>query len=359
MAALSRRALIGGVAGLVRAELARVETQLTRLRDPATEFEILRYSDPANSGLLAGSHLRSVARNNSSLVFCSDRTGVFQLWRLELKTGVSRQLTEFGGGVAPHSFALTRDERAVCCLHGNAIELVQIARGGVRTQYRAPSEWQIVEAAPFDAPASFAAIEQRGQRFRVRFVRAAAADTLFEAGEPMAGPRPRPRRTELLVRRGGRLSLLRQDRRTLHDLATRGRAGQAVWSADGTSVIYLSFPEEKGRLNELREHFPDSGEDKLIAPTSQFVTFARNGDASVFAGISGNKASPHVLLLLRTTRREMTLSEHKASSPQDVSILFTHDSQRVFYHSDRQGKPAIYAVPAERLVEKTEEDSKP
>jgi oligogalacturonide lyase len=85
------------------------------------------------------------------------------------------------------------------------------------------------------------------------------------------------------------------------------------------------------------------------------VTFARNGDASVFAGVSGSKASPYVLLLLRTTRREMTLSEHKTSAPAEVSIFFTPDSQRVFYHSDRQGKPAIYAVPAERLVERIED----
>jgi oligogalacturonide lyase len=356
MRIFSRRALIGGVAGLLRAELPRAETQLRRFRDPATEFEILRYSDPAASSLLAQPHLRSMWRNNNSLLFCSDRTGKFQLWRLELKTGVARQVTDFADGVAPHSFALTRDERSASCVHGNAIELAPLGRGRVRTVYRAPGDWQIVECAPFESSMFFAVIEQRADRYRVRYVRASTADTLFEAGEAMTALRPRPRRADVLVRRGGRLSLLRQDSRGVHDVATRGRAGQALWSADGSSVIYLSFPEEKGKLNELREHFPESSEDKLIAPTSQFGTFARNGDASVFVGISTNKASPHVLLLLRTTRREMTLSEHRSSAPAEVSVLFTPDSQRVFYHSDRQGKPAIYAVPAEWLLEKTDDD---
>ncbi len=108
------------------------------------------------------------------------------------------------------------------------------------------------------------------------------------------------------------------------------------------------------KLNSLRENTPDTGADALIAPTSQFVHFGRNGDASVFVGASGSKASPHVLLLLRMTRREFTLAEHRASDPAMVAPIFSPMSQRVFFASDRHGKPAIYSMSVEKLVEETE-----
>jgi oligogalacturonide lyase len=104
----------------------------------------------------------------------------------------------------------------------------------------------------------------------------------------------------------------------------------------------------------LREHIPDTGEDKLIANTTQFVTFDRNADASVFVGASGSKASPYVLLLVRSGRREMTLAEHKASTPQSVVVAFSSNSQRLFYNTDREGRPAIYSIPLEKFVEDTD-----
>jgi oligogalacturonide lyase len=71
-------------------------------------------------------------------------------------------------------------------------------------------------------------------------------------------------------------------------------------------------------------------------------------------GASRNAASPTILILLRGTRRELTLCEHKASHPETVAPVFAPDSQRIYFQSDRDGKPAIYCVHVEKLVEKTE-----
>jgi oligogalacturonide lyase len=70
-------------------------------------------------------------------------------------------------------------------------------------------------------------------------------------------------------------------------------------------------------------------------------------------GASRNKASPAVLIMLRITRRELTLCEHRASHPERVSPLFAPDAQRIYFESDRHGKSAIYALHVERLVERT------
>ena len=131
----------------------------------------------------------------------------------------------------------------------------------------------------------------------------------------------------------------------------------ANWAADGKTVLYLNLPEDRTQLNALREFTPDGNTDKLIGKTSQFVHFGANRDASVFVGASRNAASPAVLLLLRVTHSERTLCEHKASRSETVAPVFSPDSQRVYFQSDRHGKPAIYCMHVEKLVEKTDSDT--
>jgi oligogalacturonide lyase len=118
-------------------------------------------------------------------------------------------------------------------------------------------------------------------------------------------------------------------------------------------VLYLNYPEVQTQLRAIRELTPDTNTDKLVARTSQFAAFGCNRDTSVFVGSSANAASPTVLILLRIARRELTLCEHKASQPESTSPMFSPDSQRIYFQSDRDGKPAIYCVHVDKLVEKT------
>ena len=69
-------------------------------------------------------------------------------------------------------------------------------------------------------------------------------------------------------------------------------------------------------------------------------------------GASRNAASPTILIMLRSVRRELTLCEHRASHPDQVSPMFSPDAQRIYLQSDRHGKPAIYSLHVERLVER-------
>ena len=138
-----------------------------------------------------------------------------------------------------------------------------------------------------------------------------------------------------------------------------GETGPVLWSPDGREVLYLNYPEDHQKLHNLRTFTPDTNEEKRIADTSQFVHFGCNADASVFVGASGSKASPYVLLLVRSVKREMTLAEHRASDPSMVAPIFAPNSQRVFFASDRHGKPAIYTLSVEKLVEETTADARP
>ncbi len=151
------------------------------------------------------------------------------------------------------------------------------------------------------------------------------------------------------------LWLVNTDGRQNRPLKTaEGRIGPADWSPDGKTVLYLSFPGDPTQLNSIREITPDTNTDRLVAKTSQFVHFGFNRDTSVFVGASRNAASPTILLLLRVTRREFTMCEHKASDPAAAAPRFAPDSQRVYFQSDRHGKPAIYSMHVDKLVERTQ-----
>jgi Tol biopolymer transport system component len=132
-----------------------------------------------------------------------------------------------------------------------------------------------------------------------------------------------------------------------------GTTGEALWSPTGHTLLYLHIPDEPKQLITLRENNPDEPSDQLISRTSQFGSFAPNGDASVFAGASRSKASAYILILLRVTKRELTLCEHRASDPSIVSVVFAPDSQSIVFVSDRHGKPALYRVAVDKFVEET------
>jgi oligogalacturonide lyase len=137
-------------------------------------------------------------------------------------------------------------------------------------------------------------------------------------------------------------------------LLASGRVSNAVWSTQGQSLLLLRDVLRRGiYFSEIHELIPESVAENCVAPTSEFAAFAPNGDDSVFVGASRSKAQPNIILLLRAVRRELTLCEHRASHPASVVPVFSPDSRRVYFQSDHQGKPAIYSVNVERLVEPT------
>jgi oligogalacturonide lyase len=329
-----------------------------RYPDPATEFEILRLTDPAWSSYLPPYYARALSRRGGFLLFSSDRSGTIQAFRVDVRSGEIRQLTQ-AGALDRTSLTLTAGERAICYFDGPSLRQTSLSSLNDRELYRATEGYEPAGGLCLTEDDRYAVfVERRGPKHRLRLLRlarGAAAATVAESEEPMEAPQPRPRRAGILYRRGGGWWLVNFDGRDNRRLRTApGGCGPALWSPDGRTVLYLSFPEDRTKLNALRENTPDTGADALVAPTSQFVHFGRNGDASVFIGASASKASPHILLLLRVARRELTLAEHRASDPAMVTPIFSPASQRIFFASDRDGKPAIYTMPVEKFVEETE-----
>jgi oligogalacturonide lyase len=350
----------GGLASIAPAQI--LPTEVKRYRDSATEFEVYRLTDPAHQSWLPASFERAVSRRDSFLIYSSDRGGTVQAYRMDLKSGQSKVLTR-AENLARESLTLSADERSLYYLDGRSMFLASLTSGRTREVHRIEEGFEQGRGFSVSEDGLYAAlVEQKPgvNRLRLIALRTGMAQTLLESPEPISDPMPRPRRAGLLYRRGSdELWLVNFDGGQNRKLRlAAGGVGPATWSQDGRTVVYLNFPADPKTLNNLRESTPDTNEDRLVAATSQFISFGRNADSSVLVGASGSKASPYVLLLVRSAKRELTLCEHRASDPHMVAPIFAPNSQRIFFQSDKDGKLAIYSMFVDKLVAETEVEEK-
>jgi oligogalacturonide lyase len=249
---------------------------------------------------------------------------------------------------------LTADERAAVYFDGSSLCETSLA-GNLATR----SIYKVEGVAPragITVASDGSILFAEGERL----VRVARQKSTYTSSSPAREGGPidlvlaRPRHPQVAYRAGGAVYICGLDGSNKRKLALEpGNNGEILWTPDGRTLLYLHNPDDAHELVALREHVPEDDSDHMISRTSQFASVSANADASVFVGASRSRASAYVLLLLRVTRRELTLCEHRSSEPSKVSPIFSPDSQSVFFVSDRHGKSALYRVHVERFVEET------
>jgi oligogalacturonide lyase len=357
----SRRFFLAAIPGVCYAATTGkgsvLPSSVSRYADPTTEFPVFRLTDPQHTSALPPHYARAVSRKGNFLLYASDESGSTQAYRLDLKTGQSRLLTD-AESFNPACFSLLADDRSFCYADGGRVYLSSLTSLRPRQVYQTQEGYQPSALSITDDGLSAALVERKGSRNRLQWIRMidGMAAALAEGDEEMSDPAPRPRRASVLYRRAGGVWLANIDGKQNYRLKTAdGQAASATWNPDGRTVLYLNIPGDPHRLRNIREFTPDTNEDKALSDTTQYACFERNADGSVFVGASGSKASPYVLLLVRAVQREFTLCEHRASDPTKVSPIFSPNSQNVFFSSDQHGKPAIYRIAVDKQVESTEE----
>lgn len=356
---ISRRAVLG-LLPVVLGQKGRTQTtgkqlkaipaanESSRLYDPATEALVTRLTAITANNFLPNPWQESISLRGKFLLFSSDRTSKPAPYLLDLKNGVPHQLAE-PAAMEPRSLALDGNERLGYFLDGEQLKSVTLSNR--REQVLA------------DGVSGFAAGPARGQLVLRR------GSTLeFPTGQKIAADADGP----FAVAPSGRACWYLQHPDTEDTILwaaplggigqgrplqlARGRISFPYWSPDSQSVCYLRRVEGNGGvlLSEIRfVPVGDSPQEQTVAPTSQFASFAPNANASVYVGASSSKAQPDIMLLLRQTRRELTVCEHHASGREPVLPRFSPDSRRVYYESDREGKSALYSINVEQLVEST------
>jgi len=364
----SRRLFLAAIPSICAAATTKgslLPSSIFRYADPATDLPVFRLTDAQHPSVLPPHYARSVSRKGNFLIFASnaasdgtsDASGRMQAYRLDLKKGEARLLTD-AEQFDPACFTLAPDDRSLCYVDGGRLYSSGFTSLHPRQVYRAPEGYQPTGLSVSDDGLSAALIEKKGSHYRLQLIRMTdgMATTLVEVDEDLSDPMPRPRRASVLYRRAGGVWLANLDGKQNYRLRlAEGQAASATWSPEGRTVVYLNVPVDPPKRRNLREFTPDTNEDKRISDTTQYACFERNADASVFVGASGSQASPHVLLLVRTVHREFTLCEHRASNPAMVAPIFSPNSQSVFFTSDQHGKSAIYRIAVDKLVESTDE----
>src|ERR1700730_9219304 len=119
-----RRVVLSRIAALgLRAEGRKAEvfrSDMVRYADPLTDLEVFRLTSPDYSSTLTAYYNRGIARNSGWMLFDSDRTGSPQGFRLDLKTGETRQLTQ-AEGLDGASLTLLPDSRSFCYFAGRSL----------------------------------------------------------------------------------------------------------------------------------------------------------------------------------------------------------------------------------------------
>lgn len=324
-----------------------------RYADPATEFPVLRLTNPEISCHLPALTARAISRRSGFLLHASDRSGSLQVWRLDLKSLQGRLLTA-AGQVHPRAISLTPDERSFLYFEGEVLKLAPLGGGKARDLWktsrgRTPSGWLAVSDDGIAAVAG----ETDGKAHRLTNITLShgGARVVEESDQPLSDPSFRPGSPALLYRRGAAELRVLEAGKTRTLATAAGDIRSPHWTPDGAAVTYLAL---QGGRSEVREVNIASGTEQALARTSGYVQFARNTDGSVWVGASGSKAQPFVVLMVRSVKRELAICEHKAADAGEVGVRFTPNSQRIVFESTRHGKAALYLMNVERLVEETE-----
>lgn len=358
----SRRAFLASLAVAARAAETTSKGRILpsaalRYADPATEFPVVRLTDPQFTSSLPAAGNRGVT--SRQLLYASDLEGKPQAYRMDLKSRESRQLTD-AENLDASSIALLPNERGSWHFDGPSLVETSFPALKTRVVYKVPDGFDKLPGASYSDDGKYAAFIEKsasGQRLRLLHAQSGEAATLLQSSGELTDPLIRPRDASLMYRIGGEPWSVRFNGKENRRLPlAEGETVQAQWAMDGHAVEYLNRSPDPRKLTALREWTPGPGQgaDAKIADTSQFVRFHANSDATVYVGASGSKASPYLLLLIRAARRELAVAEHHASDPSLVAPVFAPNSQFVVFVSDRHGKPAIYWIAVDKLVSETD-----
>ncbi|MDE0164539.1 MAG: oligogalacturonate lyase family protein [Bryobacterales bacterium] len=400
MKTLSRRAFLSAAAPLLASAQRQSSGRGARFAglasvspDPLTERLTYRLTPPGHLHHLPHYHHRFLSRSNSFALVAGERTGLRQIFRLNLPKADMVQLTS-GPGVHPYSPTLDRREKNFYFLQGNELKRASAKRGRERRIYQTESGWRmtghlavsdqnryatVVEMREEDWVTGFEQQFSQKPRCRIQLVdlRLGTARLLVGVNTWIAHPQFRPRSNDVLYCHEGpwdqvdaRLWLMRPGSDGPRNLRPRKAAeqlGHEYWSGYGSEVCYVFYPDETGRRATVRCIDVNTGKERIVSRCTRFGWLSANRDNSVIVGASRSLAGPNIYLLFSRLQREITVCEHAstgkayplagtdrddpwASAPEPV---FSPDSQLIYFVSDREGLPAVYRIGVPDLVEET------
>jgi oligogalacturonide lyase len=359
---ITRRAMLVALPAFVAAQTPRGSPRgkplptvgdFFRFADPTTETFVVRLTSLKSSNFLPVPANRFVSLRERYLLFSSDRNGPLCPFQVDLRAGTVRQLAT-AVNLSPDSLCLDPKERWLYFLDGGHLKRIEIGK----KESKKPPETVTDDVTSFSIAQSGVIFLVRSSGLLQRLDNdgpTTLANAASQAGQTcVAQPRGLGCLFERVVLSSGRELWYTSGTPEAGKpvLLAKGSVSNPCWSPDGQSLLFLRDVLTAGAtLAEIHQVGLDGTGERCVASTSQFASFSLNFDGSVFVGASRSKAQPNVVLLLRSAKRELTLCQHHSSRPFAVSPVFSPDARRVYFQSDEEGKPAIYSVNVELLVE--------
>jgi hypothetical protein len=161
--------------------------------DAATESQVYRLTDPSYTSTLPAAYNRMISRNSGLMLFCCDRAGSPQAFRIDLKSGETHQLTD-RKDVDGTSLTLLPDSRSFCYFAERTLYLESLSTLKDRAIYTIPEGWGRCPGLNIGADGAHAVFgETHGDGSRLRSVALiqGAVRTILETPFSLADPMER------------------------------------------------------------------------------------------------------------------------------------------------------------------------
>src|SRR5665213_379281 len=174
----SRRAFLASLTVAARAAETTAKGRIlssvaVRYADPATEFAVVRLTDPRFTSSLPAIGNRGVT--SRQLLYASDLDGKWQAYRMDLKSRESRQLTG-AENLDASSIALLANERGFWHFDGPSLLETSFPALKPRVVYKVPEGFDKLPGASYSDDGRYAAfIEKNASGHRLRLLHAACA----------------------------------------------------------------------------------------------------------------------------------------------------------------------------------------
>src|SRR5579863_3289684 len=168
----SRRAFLASLAVATRAAESTAKGRIlpsvaVRYADPATEFTVVRLTDPQFTSSLPAIGNRGLT--SRQLLYASDLDGRRQAYRMDLKSKESRQLTD-AENLDASSIALLANERGFWHFDGPSLIETSFAALKPRVVYKVPEGLDKAPGATYSDDGRYAAFDEKsasGHRLRL------------------------------------------------------------------------------------------------------------------------------------------------------------------------------------------------
>ena len=374
------KGLYGGKEIRVIATNRIVISEIFKYRDPSTQREVWRLTNPKVLSDHAYFYERDISKDNSFVVFVSNRTGSRQLFLARLPSGEIIQLTH-ERWLSRYSFSMSPDDREVFYVAtgetGIALKALRLPDLSLREVHHFSSDWRFHSEIAVSSDGKllgfveiWSSDDDAGAEFPLCRIVVSKADgsrswVVHQEGYNLGHPQFRPVYNDMIMfshdeQREHAIWFVDVDGSDLRSVTlAKGleRIVHQFWSADGSKIFYMHFPKWYGEDATVRLLDPVTLKEQVLMPASGWSHFEANRDLSLLVGDS--VTTPYIFLANVTTRLEFPLCEH-GTSWKDYSALypgvvtssqdshphpaFSDDGNMIIFNSDRDGLPAVYLV---------------